>query len=289
MIKFTTKLALAVSVLSLYFGQFVALASDDETQEMELSSPSFQRLALTNTVTPVGSDSALLPAFGGDMQTYLAGHMCDAVSPCRLAQLSKAWHQLVLGRAFWPKSKKTIRTIPFSPASPSERWLEARDLQILNSGTFRYQPEGKAAIDVGLSGLSSSGDLTLPGELADLPLCVTRSIESFIKPAGDNTRKTLVLLLTLSELKKYASQISSDATFLENVARADLSQNAVCALIRYGGDDLAEWGFRYTPLKFREMNTLSFWQIYTHEKVCARGALWWRECRLWGRVGVLLF
>src|SRR3990167_2495265 len=262
MIKFTTKLALAACVLSLYSGQFVALASDDEAQDMELSS---QRLALTNTVTPVGSDSALLPAIPGrDMQNYVAGYMCDVVSPCRLAQLSKAWHQLVLGRAFGAKSKETIRTIPFSPASPSERWLEARDLQILNSGTFRYQPEGEAAIDVGLSGLSSSGDLTLPAELADLPLCVTRSIESFIKPAGDKTRKTLVLLLTLSELKKHASQISSDATFLENVARADLSQNAVCALIRYGGDDLAEWGFRYTPLKFREMNALSFRQIYTH-------------------------
>lgn len=148
----------------------------------------------------------------------------------------------------------------------------------LRNGIFRYQPEGAQADDVRLSTMymdNANGELILPAAVSS-DLCVTRMTETFVRPVGDNTRKTLVLLLTLSELKLVAEQISTDPSFLQNVDLADLSQNAVCALIRCGGDDFATWGFRYTILKFCEMSNLPIWKIYTHEKVEVCMGVWWR-------------
>jgi len=225
-----------------------------------------------------------------DMKKHLAGHMLEVDrSPCLLAQVCKSWHQFILDRPFVKRAKEDIATIPFLASSPLAqqymlRWWKQRDMQILKAGIFRYQPEGSATIDVKLSTMyEANGDLALPAELAQVLLCVTWETETFVRPVSDNTRKILVLLLTLSELKRVAQQISMDASFIQNVDQADLSQNAVCALIRYDGDGL---GFRYTILKYREMSGLSFRLIYTHKKSCGDRA----GVRGWLRyLGCLIF
>jgi len=299
MIKFTKKLAIAASLVTLSAGYFDALASDGGgITPMELESPPVQRHALTSAVAPAEptSEGVVQTAFfplltGRDMKGYLAQLMCEESSPFRLAQVCKAWYQFVMGRNVIVNKEQPISVDPFSQSSDliqeiMNRWRAQKDLQILRNGTFRYQPQGEDAIDAPLAAMyidDANGELALPADVAPY-LCVTRNIKTFVKPDGDNTRKTLVLLLTLSELKGLAQQISPVASFLQNVSCADLSQNAVSALIRYGGDDLAKWGFRYTILKYREMSELSIWQVYTHEK--AREAVaGWRA--LGGRVSAM--
>ena len=279
MFSSTKKIAIAAALMTAFTsGQFDAYGSglinnnnneDGSGQQVVVANAAAVAPAQSSSVVIMQPD--LLPAITGrDMKNYMAGIMCDVVSPYRLASLSKAWHQFVLGRTLQAKAKEQIMAITFLPNTPSSKWLEKRDLQILNSGTFRYQPEGQTAIDVDLSTMAeTNGVLVLPAALADLPLCVMRDPMTFVNPVGDNLRKTLVLLLTLSDLKRVAREISMDASFLQNVAQADLSQNAVCALIRYGGDNIADWGFMHTIISYSEMSGLSIWQLCAHEN--ARG------------------
>ena len=131
-----------------------------------------------------------------------------------------------------------------------------QDERTLKNGIFRYQPGGSTAIDVQLSDMymdTTNGELTLP-ETIPSGLCITRMTEKFLNPVDPNTGKTILLLLTLSELKRIAEQISTNPSFLQNVSEADLSQKAVCMLSRHGGDDITTWGFNYTILRFGEMN-----------------------------------
>jgi hypothetical protein len=293
MINFSKKLAIAASLLALCSGQFVAFASnnnndedvaesalkrlaivqasDDESQPMEFESSHVHSFALVNTVASATAASIriqhdeFLPPLPAELKVFIANLVLAETSPLPCVQVCKAWHLFFLDRAFEVKAKEKIMAIPFFAHSSLARWLDQRDLQILNAGTFRYQPAGAPAIDVKLSTMLDTNDV-LPADLAQLPICVTRNIETFVRPVGNNTQKTLVLLLPLSELKLVAQQISTDASFIQNVASADLLQNAVCALIRYGGDNIAKWGFRYTILSYGKITGLSIWQIFTHEK-----------------------
>lgn len=105
----------------------------------------------------------------------------------------------------------------------------------------------------------------------NLAICVTGNINTFTKPEGDNTRKALVLALPVSELMPIAQQISTDESFIQNVNRAGSSKTAVCALFRYGEDDIADRGFRYTILEYCEAAVLPLKELYVHEKMRAVG------------------
>lgn len=287
MFKITKKLAIVASTVTLSAGHFVAFASDDESQPMELESPTVHRLVLANTEAPAESSFAgilhkeFFPGLPKDLKTIIANRLLAQKMTSDYALVCQSWCQFFLGSDNLAAVRENILpAIKFGSHISPEPYLRLRlreqDERTLKNGTFRYQPYGSAAVDVKLSTmLNTNGDLLLPGELAILPLCVTWNPETFTNPVGDNLKKTLVLLLTLSELKSAAPVISTDDSFIQNVAQADLTQNAVCALIRYGGDDIAKWGFRCTILKYREMSGLSIWQIYTQEEASGVASVGW--------------
>lgn len=266
----------------------IEYVSDDES--LELGVPTVQHQTATNeaqertqlrslqlaTVPAVDSlgKAGFFPELPiNDLKLYLVPYLFKTNNALILARINKDWHKFILGAPVTCIEKLQWTPIPLNARSnlvqeSVRRWWVEKDLQILNSGTFRCQQEGKSAIDVSLSMITANGELVLPPAMAKLPFSVMRNTETFVRPVGNNTRKTLVLLLTMSELKSIAQQISTDVSFLQNVVQADISQNAVCALIRYGGDDMATWGFRYTIMMFGEMSSLSIWEIYTHKKRC---------------------
>ncbi|MBP6986158.1 MAG: hypothetical protein KBB83_06175 [Alphaproteobacteria bacterium] len=271
MLSFTKKIIIIANFVAIYSGQFMAIASDDETQQDE------------GVEAKSAPNINLLPAIPQkDIQNKLTVLMRDELNPLRLAQLSKAWHLFVLGRAFEKKEKGIA--IPFSPNSPAARWLEQRDAEILDMAIFRLYPEGLNPIDIKLSTMNkTNGDLLLPTNLCWTPLCLTRNVETFVNPKDLHTSSNIFLLLTLNELKCVAQRLSTDALFLQTVSEADLSQKALCVLIRHGGDNLEEKGFEYNILKFADMHKC-IW-IDCNEYLNDDAAPDW--CLIWPNVRIL--
>lgn len=218
-----------------------------------------------------------LPGLPQEIKIYVASYTLLAEdkqlssSPFLLAQLCRSWCGFILDFVPNLNNKLDISNMTKSalsnPQSLLYKWLARKDMLKLKAGIFRFQPAGADAIEVPLAEMylgDANGELALPVAVAPY-LCVTPSVETFVKPVAPITEKTLILLLTLSKLKGVAQQISTDAVFLKDVAQTDPSTGPVCALVRYGGHTIAKWGFRFTILKFSEMNNLSLWQLITHK------------------------
>lgn len=163
-----------------------------------------------------------------------------------------------MGGALVPKEKDKISAIPFPENSRAAKWFEKRDLKTLNSGIFFCSPgcylPGQPVFKRELSTMAdTNGDLVLPSEMAEIPLCVTRNVETFVNPTGKNARKVIILILTLNELKGVAQNISDNTDFIHYVKRANLLKDNAAFLIRNGRDNLSESGFSIKISNFQKI------------------------------------
>ncbi len=217
-----------------------------------------------------------LPGLPMDLKISIANRfLAQKLSP-HYAWVCRSWCRFFLGSDNISEVKeKILPAIKFGHPLDWEPYLRQRlveqDQRTFENSIFQYIPKDSPVIEVKLSTmLDRNGDYVLPAEL-DPHLCVTRRIETFVSPAVENTGKFLVLLLRLGQMKECAQQISANASFLENVAQADLSQNAVCALMRCGEYDLEKRGFRYTILTYKQMTGLSLWKLYVRKATLCAG------------------
>src|SRR5258708_3484001 len=104
MIKFTKKLAIAASLVTLSAGYFDALASDGELTPLELESPPVQSLALADTVAPTLPEhvkKGFFSEFPMDIKLLIARHVSESNNNVlTLAQVNKGWHYFMLGAEF---------------------------------------------------------------------------------------------------------------------------------------------------------------------------------------------
>lgn len=289
MITFKKKIAIFIGLSIFYSSQFTAIASNHKRERDNASDELAKSPAdIPVVVTSAGTEQTeFLPLVRvPDMKKRLAGLMCEIASPSHLAQVCRSWHKFILDREFRLKAKDEWQAIPFLANTLFAqqcmmRFWSRRDAEIMNSGIFCYLrdgnnamrielPDGARTLDVKLSTMGeTNGDLVLPDVLAQLPLCITRNVETFVNPVGDNRNKLLLLLLTLTELKDAARQISTDAPFLGYAALASLSDRAACLLLREGAYDLANNGFVYSIVKYSDKNGLPLlkWMDINPERV----------------------
>lgn len=120
----------------------------------------------------------------------------------------------------------------------------ASDVEILEAGVFFYPSRDGAAVEsISLSTMrANGGELILPDYLSN-KIGVTRKIDTFKQSrepygrteSGDILYPTILLILTLEELKACADQISqhesiNGKTFAQEIKDADISQGSFCIL-----------------------------------------------------------
>lgn len=278
MIKFTTKLALATGLVVVYSGLFVTLASDG-TYSQDDRNKKIRRTVLVQQKFEVSKEAngpaktssirdGFFPMLPLDMKKYLAKYLRERNNVLILARVNKDWHYFIWDTEFIQKEKSKWTTPPLSARHELvqqnvRRWCELRSMEILNNVLFRPEWTMKPSAGVKLWTMpDTNGEIISPSSPALHSQCFTRRTETFVRPAGENKAKTLILLLTPSELKNTAQNISKNALFLETVDKIDLSQNSVCVCIRHGKDNQEEWGFVCTILNFRDAAYMPLWEIY---------------------------
>jgi hypothetical protein len=286
MLGYIKKIAVAASLLALYAGQFDAWASSNNNNELVeiVNEAASATLRVTqHAAGKLDSDQSasnrvlhkeFFPRLPNEVKVRITHYALLESSPLLLSQVCRSWCGFILEYDLDVEMKLDIaamtKTVLSDPQSILCKWLARKGSLRLKAGIFQFQPEGAQAIDVNLSTMYADyadGELVLPDTMAPF-LCITRRITTFSSPERINKGKTLLLLLTPSELQGVAGDIITEASFRHNITKAP--QNSACALLRYGGDDLA-LGFTYTILMFREMRYLSLWQLATHEKTCRVG------------------
>ena len=125
------------------------------------------------------------------------------------------------------------------------------DSKRYNAGILELTQVGYKAVNFSFAELDqTNGIFALPLDLAP-QLRIMRNVEEFLKTGGDNEDKALVLFVLLSEAEKAARLLLREKPSLCQSGHEldDFIQAAAGVFMRYGSDNVNEWGVAHLVVK----------------------------------------
>ena len=222
----------------------------------------------------IPSDESVLNIIPFEIWQEILLRACEGNNPLPVSLICKDFYKFIYGQDFVAKQENEISLIPYSNLnrfmqSCYKSWWTNLDSKRYNAGILELTQVGYEAVNFSFAELDqTNGIFALPLDLAP-QLRIMRNVEEFLKTGGDNEDKALVLFVLLSEAEKAARLLEKSHPFVKAVMNWDISQAAAGVFMRYGSDNVNEWGVAHLVVKKFAVLPKSLIEIWKNSSVCS--------------------